>query len=1265
MPEAKTIPQTLEDNQLYRYYRNQWLLTGTDNFTTPPAQNQDMCEQLINILPPATNTLRRRFGYDAFVPALDNGGNVNSDQGSLVASIVDVAVGNSGVQGTTQTVTATPTNSSDLAVYASVSGNSPGAGWTQLFNGSNFDFYQVLSSSSAVTTNQGVNNNSGGWAAVLALIRTNGSTPVVSQVSASSTVNGNISTGSVSTTAGQCVFVGLSITDNTGVFTSPCTYSVTDTNSDTFVQLSSAINRDGGTNKGAQVILFGAFNVVGGSTNITATQNSGPTSGTLSMLFDVYQATNIAQVGGVTSEIKARHLYSYENHTLNERTIIATAGDGTGVNSLTNNVLYFGTGGSLNSIFTPSTNATSPRAVNSRDYEYFVDGVVGDQKAWNIVGGLSNWGIAAPTIAPSVAATSGTSATWSPNTEFTTMGILIDANGNTEQLVSVNATGTNASSTLGTSGVGQPAWNQTPGGTTTDGTITWTNHGPVGVWLPTHSYSNGTSGGTAGAPEMIFDPATNACYIVASSSGTSSSTRPPFTASVGWHYTESTGLKWFYVGAPALLNSWSPSTFYPFNTANDDAADRIVEPTTITQSYNALTNSFNQPVYIHRSNGGTSAASYASPDFQTGVGSAGTYCYDNQLMWLNLGSGSWPTSTAVTAWIPGSTNFTAIKDTNGNLQVCITGGTTAGAHPTWNSGYGVTTNETSGPVVWVCVGQSVSWAANTQWFLPANGFQAPQTLATYGGADIIDSNKNLETVINSGKSGGTVPVWAPVGSNTTDGTVTWFDVQPTAGGGTGVVTLVTPIGRRYYLVYLNSVKQNFSDVSPVSVATGPITNGEVALSNLQVSGDPQVDQKVILSTADGGDPTILYFVGQISNATTTFLDNVTEPNLLLSNIYQETSSTGNLIGVVGNQPPPNGSFPTLHKGRIFMILGTQLIFSKAIADVTTSTGIIAGRYEEDWPPEDSIDLSPGAENGKGLLSDGYALYIGTEKHVRRLLGSDPSDFQLPSVIFSETGLLSQDVWKIVFLEGTPVGTMWLTPDFRVIGSDFNSYNDVGTAIQSTLNTINPSAVQNCWAESITYGPYNFYVLAIPTGSHTDPDTICVYDLHLRKWYIWQFADTFISGIFYINIAGIPRWLVCDNNGIFRYINPLDYLDRQATPETPIGIASTIRTSWLDFADPSMRKTMNEIEVETSDVNMTVKIEGASTAADFSNPNIIVSGATLSSNIFGQLKVFLSGTPAIYRYYRFTFSSTSSLALSALADVILGYFSVEVLPLNRI
>jgi hypothetical protein len=59
---------------------------------------------------------------------------------------------------------------------------------------------------------------------------------------------------------------------------------------------------------------------------------------------------------------------------------------------------------------------------------------------------------------------------WSASTPVTVGYVLVDNNGFSQQITS-----------SGTTGSSQPTWNQTVGGTTTDGTATWTNVGSIGV----------------------------------------------------------------------------------------------------------------------------------------------------------------------------------------------------------------------------------------------------------------------------------------------------------------------------------------------------------------------------------------------------------------------------------------------------------------------------------------------------------------------------------------------------------------------------------------------------------------------------------------------------------------------------------------------------------------------------------------------------------------------------------------------------------------
>lgn len=480
--------------------------------------------------------------------------------------------------------------------------------------------------------------------------------------------------------------------------------------------------------------------------------------------------------------------------------------------------------------------------------------------------------------------------------------------------------------------------------------------------------------------------------------------------------------------------------------------------------------------------------------------------------------------------------------------------------------------------------------------------------------------------------------------------------------GSGNITLVT--GRTYYTVFYDPVTQNFSDLSPASATTGPLTANDVPLSAIPTSSQLNATRKKILATADGNDPTVLYELADLVNATTTYTDNTDEPTLLLANVWQYTDTAGVPHGVVGNQPPPNGSFPLLHNGRLWLADGNLLQFSKSLDEVITSTGNVAGRYEEDWPPSNAIDISADAEQIAGLLSDGTTLYIGTELRIIRLQGYNAQTFSQPNTLFSDVGLLWQDVWSVVFLDGTPVGTMWMTPDYRVMNSDFNTYENVGVPIQTTLNSINPASYKNAWAISPQLGPYSFYVLAIPTGVNTVPDTFCVYDMRLRKWYVWQQFDQFSAAIFYVSLSGTPRWIVCDATGTIRNFDPTFVTDRNGEPDA-VGITSTVESTWLDLGENMTRKTLNEMEVQTTDPVLAVTVTGASTSDTFETPaNVLVTNAVPISNAFGDLKVFLAGTIAKDRFYKYKAVSTSD-PVSTPDDIVLGEVSLEVIPINRI
>jgi hypothetical protein len=552
---------------------------------------------------------------------------------------------------------------------------------------------------------------------------------------------------------------------------------------------------------------------------------------------------------------------------------------------------------SITSIFTKSAGAGQGyfQGINQTlyitdgvDFETYTPGILNPntgKPVWNMGG-------AGPTVAPTLVITPTGSAgvAWAASTMFTTMGLLVDAANNVQQLVSVNASGTN-STNFGTSANGAPDFSGGPGTSVTESTgtpITWTNWGPVVAWSPHHNYTNYTIGGTDAAPSVIYDPVSKSCYFVDNpslGSGQSGSTKPPFNGVAGSIFNDGS-IKWYCLGNSGAETPgvWKPGTVYPVCNASGSswATHCIVAPTTIAAAGIGSANS--TPVYLWVSSGGTSgnSAGYI-PSWAT---SAGNPTLDGDLVWNCLGSSTWAAHHNYLAWTFSSTNFSVVRD-GGNLYVCISSTGPSGAvSPTFNTGYGQQTQDGTNPgtaafigVTWTCVGTSLSWAPATQWYYPDGGFVPPQPSQAYGGATLVDTNGNNQYVINSGKSKTAPhPTWAAIGSNTTDGTVTWFAASKFTSAGFAwtkgygyVYEYYARTASDYYntnsppLQIPNTNSPNITGPlgPPVGNQSGAITNaspltqivggdlGAQVLITMVGSTDPQYDTILVFRSADG------------------------------------------------------------------------------------------------------------------------------------------------------------------------------------------------------------------------------------------------------------------------------------------------------------------------------------------------------------------------------------------------------------------------------
>src|SRR6266498_4384001 len=71
MPEANIISVDAKNpynptSGTYKYVRDSFWQAGQDSYTLPPAQDEDLYSQLINVQPVMKGTLDRRWGYQLF-----------------------------------------------------------------------------------------------------------------------------------------------------------------------------------------------------------------------------------------------------------------------------------------------------------------------------------------------------------------------------------------------------------------------------------------------------------------------------------------------------------------------------------------------------------------------------------------------------------------------------------------------------------------------------------------------------------------------------------------------------------------------------------------------------------------------------------------------------------------------------------------------------------------------------------------------------------------------------------------------------------------------------------------------------------------------------------------------------------------------------------------------------------------------------------------------------------------------------------------------
>ena len=924
--------------------------------------------------------------------------------------------------------------------------------------------------------------------------------------------------------------------------------------------------------------------------------------------------------------------FPFRSETLNLRSLVFTS---------SGNILVLNENGSvfIPELFTPSLTATFvPKMLVSRSYGYFSDGAPLDSLKWNgtnTTGNVTNWGIDITDVASSTAGPNG------PGT----------------------ATDLGGAPGAGTVGPAAPTT-----GVSSGGGIAWTN--PSNITILDGSVASYTSNYRNNPSQTLEATGFSTNYAAAVPSGATINgvvvTIYRYATAAGSTPVEDRNVQLIVGGTP---------------TGNNLATSAVAWPTA------------------------TTAASYGSPTNLWGI--ALTPAEVNA---TDFG-------VALSVVTPGAISVTANVD---YISITVYY-TQAVPPPSWTNPNNILAND--GNVATATATSDVSSVLEASNFgfsvsAPASGIQVDIKLATSTGspninvqlykAGVATGIVKTVTIPNTTLSfitfGSSTDSWGGqfasadindsgfgVGfsvQNPTGSAIVSVDyVRITVFAGLNAITVGAPAsgnitllnGRVYTFAFQNGTTGHTSTFGPFSLSTGPLTSNSIPLSDIPVSLDPQVDTKVILATADGGDETTLYLLATIPNSQTTYTDDTPDaltaavtsgPSLLTSSIYQQSDSSGNLYGIFANYRPPLLNFPTLNLGRIYGAVGQTLYYSKSLSDVTTSTGTITGKWEEAWPAVNSLDISQAAETVTGLLSDGQTLYIATDTCIRRLIGDGPLDFQEPQVVFNQTGVVNQEVWKVVFAEGQPVGSIWLTPDNRVMFSDFNSYQDIGSPIQDVLNRINQAVVQTtAHACFVSKQEAEYYMLYLSIDVSTLPDIVCVYNMRTKLWFIWLPTDFITTSTFNYDILGNPQWLFATGlidiqdraAGSVYFWDSTVYQDQTGTT-TPTPYAVQMQTSWLDFGDFGLTKAFNKILLSTTDPFLTVGVNGAIRQSDFASGGVTVIVPTvIQPEIFGEYFVpSMVGAPGYFQWYQVTFTS---LATST-ATIVLGSFDFEIAPSMR-
>jgi hypothetical protein len=552
----------------------------------------------------------------------------------------------------------------------------------------------------------------------------------------------------------------------------------------------------------------------------------------------------------------------------------------------------------------PVTGATEPV------WNTMLLGTTNDNTAqWTNRGPVTeNFGIAAPTTAPTIVVEGGAGISWQANTFYSNAQAIIDSNGNLQQVT-----------TAGLSGATVPLWATIDGHTTNDGTVVWTQLETAAelTWAANFAYTTtkpyllNTASGTPCLFQLV--PSTFPVYKQVSGSYV--------TAKFYMHqHVFSTQCELRNPADPTGNNGNNPGTgSYPLlQTATGNSV--LFNPPQLTGTEDPVSN---PPSWATLDASG-SITGYtvpysAAPTFNmivtgtltfpaAGQYTIGIFHADGMFWGMGPNGSNQPTATGpnncpnpaatitalngypvlgannsntppggfadnFTVTIPAAGDYPFEIDMVHNLpafnlclycqaQTPIPGTPISGANePTWpawstsfapaypkvsetNNAPPITGSVGPGPLSWNNIGPATDYV-----------WHANTSFFTQANSTITDSNNNKEDPYRAGVTGTTPPIWATgINQLTLDNpNLTWINQGPAAAPPPGTLSTFNG-GWTYYIALVNSLTNTISNEGPASASTGNFigASGVLITGGLPAVVDPQVDYVAIFRTEDGG-----------------------------------------------------------------------------------------------------------------------------------------------------------------------------------------------------------------------------------------------------------------------------------------------------------------------------------------------------------------------------------------------------------------------------